>query len=133
MMSRASSVAVDTNVVVNYLRRVPASVEWFNRLERCRLPLPVYSEIYVGAIGSSDPAAGLRQVNAVVERADILPLGPRSAVEAARLRLALRRKGKPIPVNDIWIAACCIEHDVPLATNDAHFRDLEGLRVVSAT
>jgi tRNA(fMet)-specific endonuclease VapC len=43
---------------------------------------------------------------------------------------ALRRKGKPIPENDIWIAALTLQHGRPLLTRDAHFREVEGLNVL---
>jgi predicted nucleic acid-binding protein len=39
----------------------------------------------------------------------------------ARIRLALRERGKPIPANDVWIAALAVEHGMPLLTRDAHF------------
>lgn len=37
-------------------------------------------------------------------------------------------KGKPIPENDLWIAALCVEHDVSLAALDSHFDAIEGLK-----
>lgn len=43
------------------------------------------------------------------------------------LQAALRRKGKPIPVNDVWIAAIALQHKLPLLTRDAHFREVDGL------
>jgi len=45
----------------------------------------------------------------------------------ARIRVRLREKGKPIPENDLWIAAACIEHRLPLAALDSHFDVVEGL------
>jgi len=41
---------------------------------------------------------------------------------------ALRRKGHPIPSNDLWIAASCLEHGAALLTFDAHFQAIDGLR-----
>jgi predicted nucleic acid-binding protein len=41
---------------------------------------------------------------------------------------ALRRKGQPIPSNDLWIAASCLEHGAALLTLDAHFQAIDGLR-----
>lgn len=41
--------------------------------------------------------------------------------------------GRPLPANDAWIAACCLTHDVSLATlNLRDFRRIEGLRIVTA-
>ncbi|MBM7518308.1 hypothetical protein [Nocardioides nitrophenolicus] len=46
------------------------------------------------------------------------------------------KRGRPRPANDAWIAACCLVHDVPLATlNVGHFGDFaeyEGLRLITA-
>jgi tRNA(fMet)-specific endonuclease VapC len=41
---------------------------------------------------------------------------------------ALRRKGQPIPTNDLWIAASSLEHGAALLTLDAHFQSIDGLR-----
>ena len=50
-----------------------------------------------------------------------------TAAVYARLRLGLKEKGKPIPENDLWIAALCVEHQVPLVTLDGHFDSVEEL------
>lgn len=39
----------------------------------------------------------------------------------------LRALGKPIPTNDIWIAACALQEGAHVATADAHFRAIPGL------
>ncbi|MHB1099843.1 MAG: PIN domain-containing protein [Burkholderiales bacterium] len=41
---------------------------------------------------------------------------------------ALHRKGQPIPTNDLWIAASCLEYGAALLTFDAHFQNIDGLR-----
>jgi len=41
----------------------------------------------------------------------------------------LRLKGRPIPENDLWIAAMALEHDLVLATRDAHFGEIDNLKV----
>ncbi len=48
----------------------------------------------------------------------------------AKIFAELRRQGTPIPVNDIWIAALCIQHNLPLATADGHFRNVSILVLV---
>lgn len=42
----------------------------------------------------------------------------------------LKDKGTPISENDIWIAATCIVYEIPLATNDKHFSNIEGLILI---
>ena len=39
----------------------------------------------------------------------------------------LRKKGRPIPINDVWIAASCMEHGARLITFDTHFAEIDGL------
>ena len=46
-------------------------------------------------------------------------------------RRQLRRKGTTIPINDVWIAATCMEHGAALLSFDGHFREIDGLRVVA--
>lgn len=53
-----------------------------------------------------------------------------------RLSAAAERRGLPRPENDMWIAACCLSHDLPLATRNvkdfADFATYEGLRLVTS-
>jgi predicted nucleic acid-binding protein len=39
----------------------------------------------------------------------------------AEIVLGLKRSGKPIPTNDLWIAALCRQHSLPLLSRDRHF------------
>ncbi len=46
-----------------------------------------------------------------------------------QIKNALKIKGRPIPENDMWIAAVAIQHDLILASRDAHFSEIHGLRL----
>ncbi len=46
----------------------------------------------------------------------------------ADISLELRQLGKPIPTNDIWIAALCRQHELPLLSRDRHFDTVSGIR-----
>ena len=41
----------------------------------------------------------------------------------------LRRLGRPIPTNDMWIAATALQHGLAVFSNDGHFRAVPGLHV----
>ena len=47
-----------------------------------------------------------------------------------RIKTALKAKGKPIPINDVWIAAQCVELGAVLVTYDEHFLHIDGLRIL---
>ena len=49
------------------------------------------------------------------------------AMAFGRIKAILRRKGKMIPENDLWIAAAPIATDSTLITTDRHFERIEGL------
>jgi predicted nucleic acid-binding protein len=58
------------------------------------------------------------------------------AVTWGRLSAAALQRGRPRPVNDMWIAACCLTHDLPLATLNVKdyldFVEHHGLRLLTA-
>jgi predicted nucleic acid-binding protein len=62
-------------------------------------------------------------------RVRITPIGPGTADFYALVYAALRRQGPPIPTNDLWIAASCLEHGAALLTLEPHFQHVGGLRV----
>lgn len=60
----------------------------------------------------------------------ILPLGPESAARQAEIWAELRSAARPIPSNDLWIAAQAREHGYPVVSRDRHFETTRGLRLV---
>ncbi len=66
----------------------------------------------------------------------VVPVDRDVCAEWAKLAAAAERRGRPRPVNDMWVAASCLAADVPLATyNRADFEDFEryhGLRTLPA-
>ena len=64
----------------------------------------------------------------VVRRMDeIVPITLSVAEAYAGIDVALRRKGRPIPVNDVWVAAAALTRDAVLVTNDDHFAHVDAL------
>jgi tRNA(fMet)-specific endonuclease VapC len=61
----------------------------------------------------------------------VVTLTPLTADRFGEIFMSLRRKGKPIPTNDIWIAAQAIETQSNLLSSDPHFGAIEGLSWIS--
>lgn len=121
-----NSVALDTSVAIAVLAGqagslLPQSVREF------LLPVPVIGELRYGALNSRRSTENLAEVERLVARCRVLDITAATAGVYARLRLGLKEKGKPIPENDLWIAAVCVEHQAPLVTLDAHFDAIEEL------
>ena len=57
----------------------------------------------------------------------VVAVGQSTAERYGRIAAALRAKGRPIPANDIWIAAHAMETDAELVSADAHFEQVDGL------
>ena len=94
------------------------------------LPLVALGELYKGALASSRPAANIRLVDDFLLIAALLYPDSATAQSYAQASLGLSRKGRPIPENDIWIAAVALECEMPLATRDEHFSEVEGLQII---
>lgn len=57
----------------------------------------------------------------------LLPVGQVTADRYSRIATALRAKGRPIPTNDIWIAAHAMETGADLVSADGHFEHVDGV------
>jgi len=124
-------IVLDTNVVYALFRNEPAVVTRLRFAEAIYLPLPVVAELLFAAKKSDKRSANLYHVRQLRHTCDVICPGEETARVYADIRLELEKKGRPIPVNDLWIAAICRERDLPLATRDAHFDEVEGLTVLS--
>ena len=56
-----------------------------------------------------------------------IPVGPVTADRYSRIMAALKAKGRPIPTNDVWIAAHAIETGADLLSADTHFEQVDGI------
>ena len=126
-----SSAALDTNVAIAINNNQAAAVNWVRGVNHIYLPVPVLAELIFGALNSRDVSANRGRVADLASRCALLGIDPQTAEAYATLRMALRKLGKPIPDNDLWIAALCVQHAVPLCTLDMHFADVPGLITVS--
>lgn len=125
-----SEIALDTNEAIAVLNNTDDAGSWVCGFSTVYLPVPVVGELRFGALNSRRAGENLQHVAGLVQRCRILEIKLSTAELYADVRLHLKRHGKPIPENDIWIAALCIEHGLPLGTSDEHFVHVEGLEVI---
>lgn len=122
-----NSVALDTSVAIDVLADRAESLT-SQPITEFLLPVPVVGELRYGVLNSSRVEENLAEIERLVGRCRILDVTVATADVYARLRLDLKQKGKPIPENDLGIAALCVEHQVRLAAVDSHFDAVDGLR-----
>lgn len=61
----------------------------------------------------------------------VLPIRFETSGHYAAVRSELKASGKPIPSNDIWIAALARQHGYALVSRDQHFRAVRGLNLLT--
>ncbi len=66
-------------------------------------------------------------------RVNLLPLDEETAEFYARIYWDVKKKGKPIPTNDLWVAASAMRHGLALFTYDEHFAISPGLFCIRPT
>ena len=57
----------------------------------------------------------------------VLEIEERTTIAYSTVRTELKKAGTPIPANDVWIAALCRQHSLPLLSRDRHFDAVSGI------
>lgn len=123
-------ISLDTNIVIRLFKNDKAVTNLLSRNSMIYLPVPVTAELLFAARNSGRPKENLKTYNEFIDICRILNITRKTADPYSAIRLQLKQKGRPIPENDLWIAAVCIENNLPIITADAHFESVEGLEVV---
>lgn len=87
----------------------------------------VLGELFFGVEKSSRVEENLERLQHLRTVFPVLVCDDETARHYGIIRYALLRKGRPIPDNDIWIAASARQHGLTLATRDGHFDYVDGL------
>jgi tRNA(fMet)-specific endonuclease VapC len=120
---------LDTNVAIRILNQdIAVEARRGSGLEMF-LSVVVVGELLFGAMLSGQPALNRTRIDRLSELCPVVPQDLATADHYATLKAALRRKGRPIPDNDLWIAASALRHGLILATRDEHFEQVENLRI----
>lgn len=121
---------LDTNAVIAWTDGDTALRDLVNRALRVAVPVTVWGELLFGAHNSGRPEENFRRIRTVLSEFGFLPANQETAEHYASIRLSLKRIGRPVPENDIWIAAIARQFDHSLVSHDAHFGFVSGIRVV---
>ena len=97
---------LDTNALSATAEGDPAILRALSRADELLLPAIVLGEYRYGIAQS---------------RHRVLEVSEGTTHHYADINTELRHLGKPIPTNDVWIAALCRQHALPLVSRDRHF------------
>jgi tRNA(fMet)-specific endonuclease VapC len=123
-------VMIDTTVAVAHLRGDPATSQRLEQAQRRYLSTVALGELHFGLWRSARREENRAWLDRWLQAAVLLPVGAATAERYGILKDQLARAGTPIPENDVWIAASALEHDLPVATRDEHFKQVPGLTVL---
>jgi tRNA(fMet)-specific endonuclease VapC len=118
---------LDTNVIIAFFAGDAIVRSGLDEAEEVFLPSVAICELYYGARKSGQPDANLARIDGLVLMNVVLGCDSETARRYGEIKNALRIKGRPLPENDIWIAALARQHDLTLVTRDAHFEQIEDL------
>ena len=92
------------------------------------VPVIVLGEYRYGIRQSRHWTRYERWLAKVLASCRVLVVDEGTAGHYAEVRDELKRSGRPIPGNDVWIAALARQHSLPLLSRDQHFDFVPGLK-----
>jgi len=122
---------LDTNAASGVIRNISAVKDIVRESEGIYVPVVVLGELFYGAHKAATPERQTERVELFANQVSVLFPDMETARIFGRIRAELSRPGQMIPVNDLWVAAIALQHNLPVVTQDKHFDRVESLSVVS--
>jgi tRNA(fMet)-specific endonuclease VapC len=121
---------LDTNIIIALLNGDDAVLANLDQASEVFVPAIALGELFFGAAKSGRPTENIDRVQRFAVGRAIISCDFDVAREYGRLRHRLKEKGRPLPENDIRIAAAAMYHGMNLVTRDGHFREIEDLKII---
>ncbi|PDW01672.1 type II toxin-antitoxin system VapC family toxin [Candidatus Viridilinea mediisalina] len=121
---------LDTNIIIALWANDAAVIRQLAAMNEVFLPVIVVGELYYGAQKSAWSARNIARIDEFVAKSRILPCDLVTAQQYGAIKNRLRTKGKPIPENNLWIAALSMQYHLVLVSRDDHFNHIDGLTII---
>ncbi|SRR5690606_29566530 len=122
-----SNYLLDTNVVIEVFSGNKQIADKISTLDEFFISATVLGELYVGVNRVVNKTKHGKRLVDFLGLCEIILVDTGTSEKFGEISAALYEKGKPIPSNDIWIAATAMQHNLILVTMDKHFSEVEGL------
>ena len=125
------NVLLDTSAYSALQRGHQGILDVMRRSESVGVPAVVLGELYSGFRAGIRWAENTEQLARFLSKPSVrvLNVTEETALRYAEVDVYLRKRGRPIPRNDVWIAAVALEHGLQLLTLDIHFREIPLLLI----
>lgn len=126
-------ILIDTNAYAAFKRGDMQTRDIFRQAPEIALNATVLGELLAGFASGSHAAKNRRELAEFLHspRVRQLAVDAETAEHYAVLFAGLRKKGRPVPTNDLWIAASAMQHGYAVFSFDKHFAEMENLIVGS--
>jgi tRNA(fMet)-specific endonuclease VapC len=121
---------LDTNIIIALFARDPSVLQTIAQAHEVFIPSIVLGELHYGARKSGRPQQNLERIDELVKNSSVIDCNAETAQHYGDAKNRLRVKGRPLPENDVWIAALALQHGLTLVTRDAHFQEIENLQTI---
>ncbi|MES2702906.1 MAG: type II toxin-antitoxin system VapC family toxin [Bacteroidota bacterium] len=121
---------LDTSVIIDVFRNNNTVAARLDAMDEVYVPVEVIGELYYGAYRSADPLKHISRIRFFLLSCKVLSPDSSTSDTYGEIKSALMGKGKPIPENDIWIAALARQHNLPVFTADKHFSEVDHISLV---
>jgi tRNA(fMet)-specific endonuclease VapC len=125
----AGDYLLDTNIVIAYFNGEGDVLERILDAPICHVSVITLGELSYGAQGSRLQMENLQKVLRLEEWATVLDIDKTTSQHYGRIKHELRTLGRPIPENDLWIAALARQHQLTLVSRDDHFVRVPDVKV----
>jgi tRNA(fMet)-specific endonuclease VapC len=120
---------LDSNIVIDLFRGDKIAIARVKKIKTIYVPVIVIGELYYGANKSNQTPKRLLEIEQLERTVIIMDVTKSTARIYGQIKNELHIKGKPIPENDVWIAAIAKEHNFTLLTKDQHFDNVDGINI----
>jgi len=122
-------IIIDTNFYVAFKKRDEAAIVALKKAEYIAVNTVILGELLAGFRCGSREQQNREELDLFFDspRVDLLSIDDVTAEFYAQIFAELKEKGRPIPTNDLWLAASTLQHGLALATYDDHFKNINGL------
>jgi tRNA(fMet)-specific endonuclease VapC len=120
-------VILDTTGLSAVAEGEPALEPILRKAAQVAIPVIVLGEYRYGIALSRERKRYEQWLSEYLPKFRILDVDERTTTSYAAVRMELRKAGTPIPSNDVWIAALCRQHSLPIVSRDRHFDAVPGL------
>lgn len=121
---------LDTNLLIAILNKESSVTRRITPDLDIYIPCIALGEVVSGAHRSDRVDENLKSIKTLSRTLRVLPCNVGTAEAYGLLHAHLRSKGRPIPSNDIWIAAIAHQRGLTLLTRDNHFTYIDFLSVI---